>query len=312
MPLYLAIMARVHDEEKRSALLKYLEIVNFRVYILPSVTKRTDTGQGTLFGLAYALFHCKERSRFRWGKEVFPDYYVGLQEILTRFVNEYCTIDVFVSSLTLDWGEQFNYYNWNGIKFFLSQYEQYLNPSRTIDPTDILIDLKRAKLPDDSYSIEHIWAEANRPGLNRESDVGIMKMRLGNMLLLELNINRKAKAKDIAEKIETDELYPSSVLKQVKNVKSLHRKAVNKSSKAYPTMCKNRMKVYHAAIMDERETDMLKFALSRWGLTSDKNAVVRVKSADAFIRKANGQLPANLRRKDAKQYELKTRSDSRE
>jgi len=57
MPLYIAISIIYYKEpDTRYKLLELLEKLNFRVYVLPGVTKRADTGQGHLFWLAHHSF----------------------------------------------------------------------------------------------------------------------------------------------------------------------------------------------------------------------------------------------------------------
>ncbi len=134
MPLYLAIMHRTGSWADKAKLLSVLEVLNFRLYVLPRVLPRADSKQGELFELAHAYYH-------RTGEELFAGELQTthlkrplagtaterLLEYMTDVVLHYCPEVKVVQALTMDQDENENYHRWNGLRFLLACYEEHLN-----------------------------------------------------------------------------------------------------------------------------------------------------------------------------------------
>ena len=271
MPLYLAIMTKETDDSKRKKLLDMLEILNFRVYILPDITKRTDTGQGELFGLANGYFEDYDKKwEDEWsydedGNFLYDNIHDWLLDRMKKFIFEMCPEKDFVEALKLDEDEQIDYYRWGGLRYFLMNYEEFLNQKKTIDIDNILLS-RDAKKVNDYYSVEHIWATNNNSERNNRSKDKWQKRRLGNFVLLEMGINIQAQDDDLSKKIDiykgVNNSQDASQLKQIQEIENI-----------FITCSKNfdarrRGKDYyfdlHQSIFDKREEKMIKFAKMRW------------------------------------------------
>lgn len=271
MPLYLAIMTKEKDDLKRKNLLNMLEILNFRVYILPEITKRTDTGQGELFSLAneyfadYDIAWKDEWSYDEDGNFLYDNIHDWLLHRMRTFISDMCPDKDFVEALKLDEDEQMDYYRWGGLRYFLMNYEESLNKKKTIDINNILL-LRDAKKVNDYYSVEHIWATNNNSERNNRSKDKWQKRRLGNFVLLEMGINIQAQDDDLSKKIDiykgVNNSQDASQLKQIQEIQNIF---VN-CSEVFNS--RRRGKDYYfdlyKSIFDAREQKMIEFAKNRW------------------------------------------------
>ncbi len=281
LPLYLAIMQRQDKMNEVSGLLKILEIVNFRLYMLPGILNRADTKQGDLFILSHKFYH----NRFRqengevekawYNQNVVIDgsvfNWVKIQLIeLTKF---YCNEEKFVEALTVDDDEDYDYYNWQGMRYFLGCYEEWLRKKEkhSWDIQQILAGRKTVKTNyNDHLSREHLWAKENRvedfPSYYQQ------KRRLGNFVLLGLSKNTSLGFKDIPIKIEHISQHTKVNLFQIAELVDYCKESEDylRSEIGW----KNRTKYYwrdlSTRINDLRETNLIRFALDRWNF-SDEN-----------------------------------------
>jgi hypothetical protein len=297
MPLYLAIMDKyINEPEKLIELLNILEILNFRVYILPKVTSRADTMQGELFWLAYK-FYTNDLQKF---VEDYNSYYKlksdnfeTLKESLIRFTKRNCNELKFIQHLTIDKDEvDEDYYKWNGIRYFLARYEHYLQLSNKHywDIEKILLTRKETcKNTNDYLSIEHIWAKAN---LSDELKVGenhIEKRRLGNFVLMGLAENITNRDKDIPIKIKemfeinNDKNVGGFMLKQIFDLQH----DIKNASEFIDKIRTNHNWAYFAELSkklnDIRETTMINFALDTW--KQPEETFSNFKGVDSFANK---------------------------
>lgn len=264
MPLCLAVLNKTQQSpDVELKLLKLLEVLNFRVYGARGMVSRHDTGQAELFKLATLYYHGE-----------INDTRLVIE--LIDFVEHYSSEERFKKSFELEQDDPFDFYHWNSLKYFLINYESYLNPNRTIDVKTILSKRKDGK-PLDYLSIEHIWPTKYRESKNNRPIDSYERRRLGNYVLLELRINIQVKDRSLEEKYKaylrgvkrgTISEQPS----QLRQVKITAEKAkiilkdlenVTRSKDKYYLEQYKRLNKY-------REEAMQKFALERWGLSQFK------------------------------------------
>lgn len=283
LPLYLAGMSYVKTHSNTVlAFLKLLEVANFRIYILPNAKiARADSRQGELFSWAYEFYHDRawnsndDTTEYKTcrGRKIQGDIFAYVMMTLEDFTLELCPEETFIQSLTTDLDEAIDYYYWGGLRFFLASYEESLNKERkeTWDIQKILITREEALHNRNDYlSKEHIWASKNReedfPADCRE------KRRLGNFVMMGLSSNIQLQKDDIEDKVKFLIDNSSISMRQVGDLKrylsvALETAKGNRSK---------RTKYFHSdvatSLIDQRENDLVKFALKRWRLTVDKRS----------------------------------------
>lgn len=287
MPLYLAIMASTDrpevTDEKLYALLEALENLNFRVYVLPKVTHRSDSRQAELFDLAYQFYNGLNLSKAVQLEDPEPSP-ENLKMALENFVVQVCPVRKFVEHLTIDEEEDEDYYNWKGLRYFLAKYEEHLQEEqeqKTFDIEKILYKRADGK-ENDVLSIEHILARKSKKDHIPEDH--IEKRRLGNLSLFELGNNISQSNKDLTEKIENleDNQKMPTDLVQAKQLLDLYQDADRFLREEKNRKIQN-YKFYEKLachISDKRETDMIRFALSEWSTELDDPS--RFKGVDSF------------------------------
>lgn len=120
LPLGLALSQREPDPQCRADTLDLVEKLNFRYYIT-GIAPRSDSSQGELFRLAHNYYHGNLT-----GQENVGDDTDELNRQLVEFIRRYAGTRNFVKHLILESDESWDFYSWQGIKFFLASYEQYL------------------------------------------------------------------------------------------------------------------------------------------------------------------------------------------
>lgn len=287
-PLYLAIRHtanKLKQYELENELLSLLEILNFRTYVCPEVTKRADTHQGELFGWANRLY----RTIFR-SETLKEDNKLNLQETknkIINFINYWCNTKHFIQSLTLDLDENYDYYkDWSGLKYFLANYEQDKNEYKNIILSQFFNE--SAKKPDDKFDKEHLWAVNNRKNENGRGKDIHEKHRLGNFALLEGGLNRQGQDYSIEKKLKDRYIFRpnnerNSDLNMIKELPQIVQEAKKYAKKLVPGgWYKNTYYYFYQKINDIREERMINFAIQRWGLPEEKNNRVKVDSFSAW------------------------------
>ncbi|GAA4971474.1 DUF262 domain-containing protein [Algibacter aquimarinus] len=300
LPMYLATMSYLQDKpETVLELLKIIEITNFRIYVLPNANiSRADSKQGDLFFWANELFNCEdwhsdnddEKYETYLGSEIHGDIFDCTKAQLIDFTKRMCPESVFVQSLTVDLDESIDYYHWNGLRFFLASYEEELNVNRKItwDIEKILISRQQTKKEklNDYLSREHIWANKNL--LQYFPENYIDKRRLGNFVLIGLSSNIQINAWNIENKVKFLIDNSSSPMMQVNELKK-------KLDKAWTFACsKNRVKKKNfyrnlgCSLIDQRENELIKFALKRWKFEDEKfNRFIEIDTFKAVSQNKN-------------------------
>ena len=286
MPLYLAIMCKSpSDNNEKLKLLELLEVLNFRVYVLPKVTARADSSQPILFKWGHDYFHGKEK--FKWHGE---NTELQFKEALSTFIKRHCDTITFIKHLTIDEDESENYYNWKGLKYFLGRYEEKLqNDDKNTWDVEQVRKLRTECQSGDYISTEHIWAVGNN-NEHYPTDY-IQKRRLGNFVIISLRANIHLGDDDIATKVKS--LKEGQSTAKLKQVYELEKFCANSEQKSYR---KRKTHAYHkdlsSRINDERETKLIQFALETWKIDADQDIFDKV---DSF----HGN-------KDGKNYFIKT------
>lgn len=300
MPLYISTMAYLFEKpEEVCELLQLIEKVNFRIYVIPNTKiARADSKQGDLFNWANELYWDSEwhtdqdeEPYYTWReRKIEGDIFRYVAMNLEDFVQVLCPEEVFIQSLTLDLDEPYDYYQWNGLRFFLASYEEWLNENRkeSWDIEKILITREEAKKKNrnnDYLSKEHIWARANR---NEDfSHDHREKRRLGNFVLLGLASNIQLQADDLEDKVELLIEKSSISMMQVSLLSKYIEQATYYASQYRAVKNKNYYWAQAAKLIDIRETELIKFALNRWKLKIER--FTKFDRVDSFEAKELGK-----------------------
>ncbi len=256
-PLFLAIMARDDlTQIEQDELLKYLEILNFRMYVLPRVLTRSDNGQSELYTIA----------------NQFYEKLLSVEELKNKMVNislSWVPITKFVEAMSLSDDDTYDFASWSGLKYFFAKYEEYLedNINKTFDVASIEKTRKDCK-SGDYLSIEHIWARKNR--LQYAAENYIAKRRLGNLVLLELTPNISAGNEDIEKKLNEDNDIESriSIIDKTNLLQGKELKKIFCSVSQRLKKLQRKGKWYYCSqgeyLDDEREKKLIKFAIDTW------------------------------------------------
>jgi hypothetical protein len=274
MPIFLSLVIRNEGQgQPLLRLLGLLERVNFRVYMARNITARNDTGQGDLYAYAAAYYHSTllvdipQNEREQKALRIETDDQ-ALEYRLVQFALWHAPDSLFESSLILEKDSNDDFFKWGGLRYFLMNYEQELQPFKTIKIDKITMARSEGKSAD-YLSVEHRWAAENRneEGENDRVSDKFEKRRLGNFVLLELRLNIQASKAGLEEKLANymgKGEEPPTDLEQV-------RKMVRDSRKVLVDMyawnrSKNYYRQLHCTVNDLAEERLRKFALKRWSL----------------------------------------------
>lgn len=300
LPLYIAsCLVFKSEQELLNKLLQTLEILNFRIYIVPGVTKRADKWQSDLFGAAYSIFQdnwinkSDQNGRNRAARDLIT--YMG------TFIQEKCPLPTLVAELTLDIGEEYDYFHWPGLKYFLVNYEIDLQIRTNRTPTfKQYYYFNGTWRSNDKYHQEHIWALDNKEYNLIEQ--WHEKRRLGNFMLLEGGINSSISNNSIEEKING---YEKSYLEMVKRIpafceesKNFLDSTVKKSRIHYG----RRWLTMYTRIIDLNETCLVNWAVKRWKLPSEREIEIEINSFNKGFYKSIYSPPATD--EEAKVYRI--------
>lgn len=288
LPLYLATMSYLNDKaDETCKLLEILEVVNFRVYVLPKITSRADSMQGDMFQWATELYWDRDWHSDRLDEKVTTSYrdveilgniFDWIKEELSQFIIHNCSQRKFIQSLTIDDDEAENYYHWKGIRYFLASFEEskQAEVKTTFDIQNILKQRADTTVKNNDFlSLEHIWATDNRSeyfGQHHKE-----KRRLGNFVLLGLSKNIQLSKDDVHLKVaelnnnDITKGFGHMALRQVTDLTNFLPDAIEFVEE---TKQKKKTQNYYmylsTFINDKRETEMIQFALKRWSLPNEK------------------------------------------
>ena len=289
LPLFIATMSYLDEKpEKTSKMLQLIEIVNFRVYILPKITPRADSMQGHMFSWAYLLYHDRgwNSSNVEWEQythykklKIEGDIFDNIGLNIIGFTQHNCQEKKLIQSLTIDEDEADDYYHWKGIRYFLACFEEYKQAQiqTTLDIQEILLKQRAdANVKNNDFmSLEHIWASGNRSDYfgrdHRE------KRRLGNFVLLGLSKNIQLSDNDVPLKIQElknndkSKGFGHMALRQVSDLPNILEKSLQDVKGKNGKLSELQKYMYlSTSINDKRETEMIAFALQRWVLPNEK------------------------------------------
>jgi uncharacterized protein with ParB-like and HNH nuclease domain len=283
LPLYLVLMSQINKQpDKTLELLQILEKLNFRVYVLPNTKiSRSDSKQGDLFWWANAFYSSEgwtsddeevEELTAYGNKKIEGDLFHWLKLELVEFTKYHSPEETIIQSLTIDDGESIDYYNWPGLRYFLACYEEHLwnGKSESWNIERILLGRNdiEAEKGNDHLSKEHIWASKNR--VNDFPEDCREKRRLGNFVLIGLKSNIQLQEMDITEKVKYLVENDLCSMRQVSKLKGLLEEGKD-FAKSRRTL-KNKYFFYDIAtsIIDQRENELIKFALDQWKLPGER------------------------------------------
>jgi hypothetical protein len=284
MPVFLAVM--IHQAGHDKALVRLLELIekiNFRVYVAPGVTKRTDTGQGELYSIASSYYNRAIVFETPLDQPEFSENYeLQLEHALVGFGLRHVSDQVLLQSLELSKDDAvYDYYTWPGLKYFLICYEASLKKSKTVKLGQI-VKARSSMKSGDYYSVEHIWATKHQPEVYCRPKDSHVRRRLGNFVLLELNLNIAGSNHDIQTKIgiysgqRIDSYADASGSTQPTEMAQV-REMIGDAKKALNQIRQDdfedgRRKPYfdvHKTICDSREERFRKFVASQWTLKNN-------------------------------------------
>lgn len=282
MPLILAVMAKISDRERDFEMLNLIEKVNFRTYILPKVFDRADSQQANIFFWAFRFYNNpdwtgSERTLYN-ERKVEGDSYDLLRGELIQFAKYYCPVEVFSNSLLLsDSNDKINYYDWQGLRYFLGRYEEYLQrrKRKTWDISQIQLTKKdKNNLSNDSLTKEHIWASKSMK--EDFSETHIQKRRLGNFVLLGSGDNSSLSNNDVLVKFNDLNNWHEEAKAGLELCQILDLPEILDEAKTFLKKKLKRVRItnnyYHdlsQKINDLRETKLLDFALRTWSLPNE-------------------------------------------
>lgn len=243
LPLFLALTVTKEKEQADdlAEMLHLLEVFNFRTYIVPHGYYSTWL-QGPLYSLAHRYYW--------WLKDAHNDAEDGASDdlqllnrrdhnLIESLINE-SMVSGKITDQQIDQRlfekpkeEIFDFGGWKGIKYFLICYEAFRRQSKTT-LVDSILQKRSAGKTGDYLSLEHIWATRHIVDESDKDARSYQKRRLGNFMLLEMDMNIRGSNQPIEDKIPAYEHgpdgknIPGSELAQVKEVIRLYKVQIQK------------------------------------------------------------------------------------
>lgn len=282
IPLIIAIYEKEKERENIVTMLELLEKFNFRYYGC-NIANRADTGQGGLFLWAHYFYNNYKKTID--GKKINTEW---LKKQIYRLIESDADDRKFVQYLTLDNNEDYDYYNWNSLRFFLANYEEKLLKEKKKS-----IDLLKMLAPQDKnaknnyFQKEHIWATKDRTIDNIQDD-DINKRRLGNFVLLEPSINNSVSNNTVEQKIKdyynTQKSLPGTYM--LHELEGFYEKSKNFIEKNRTNKTWKYRRDVNQKFLDLRESKLIKFALERWRVDELNNNITSV-TINSFVSDKN-------------------------
>lgn len=276
IPLYLAIMSCNISTAEQVLLLDVLEKMNFRIYGIHGAVSRADAGQADLYRLANEFFNSRTMNPSELKNKIIDNtlYWTPLNKIC--------------EGLLLDDEDDYDFYDWENIKYFLARYEEFLEHEDRKTFNVSMIKLKRKDCDTGDYlSVEHIWARENRIQFAPPDYFG--KRRLGNLVLLDLRTNIQKGKLDISEKLsdcDNEDIKADNYLNSLMQGRELYG-IYKQAQKKVDTNRKRKGKYYYCDlyrhIAEDRELKLIKFALQTWALTdTEKKTAEEISSGNKY------------------------------
>lgn len=239
LPLFLALTVTKEKEQADDLadMLHLLEVFNFRTYIVPHGYYSTWL-QGPLYQLAHRYYWWPKGAHGATGGETSDDLQLLKcrdQNLIESLINE-SLVSGQITDQQIDQKlfekpkeEIFDFGGWKGIKYFLICYEAFRRQSKTTH-VDSILQKRSAGKTGDYLSLEHIWATRHIVDESDKDARSYQKRRLGNFMLLEMDMNIRGSNQPIEDKIPAYEHgpegknIPGSELAQVREVIRLYKK----------------------------------------------------------------------------------------
>jgi len=277
LPLFLCSMW-MFDKKHITAdhllvLLEAIERVNFRVYMLPVGWARSDSGHGQLFNIAHTFY---DRVAKTTNVDAIADAVKSCHNSLIEFVKSHGhkTLEAFKDSFRLKKSDQnVDFATWRGLRYFLANYEQTLDPTRT-SSINLQLRANKANRHNDYAQIEHIYArkcEFTGPDPIQTSH---QKRRLGNLMLLEWGVNASFSNKPIEEKLkhlkENDIAAKRAVLAQTAAVIKDFKQVFGRTSELVSSDMQDEQRFNkYVLLIDRIENRLIDFAGKRWAFEAE-------------------------------------------
>lgn len=179
-PLIMATFIKKENEQDICKLLKVIEQFIFVMFMI--LSKRSDTGNSSLYDLTHEYFLNQK------------DIYQASRDISYLLYDKYFIMSDFEKTFDSLFDKGNGYYDWDGLRYFLYEYELYLKEKTKNNDFKVVWDNFNNKKKEES--IEHIlpqtpkdksWREALK-SLNSK-DKKKLTHALGNLVLLANNKN---------------------------------------------------------------------------------------------------------------------------
>lgn len=304
MPLFWAVMLKKKiSDNSRIKFLKIIELLNFRVYVAPGITSRTDAGQSQLYSYAHGFFNdvltlnADLKSKISTSENSEKSQEWLLEYYVVNFIIDYSE-KAFPKAFDLSNGKRagYDFYRWPGLKYFLLSYEQKIDSHRTVDFNRLAVKAIKGK-GNDALSVEHIWAQKHciRDGENGDSKVDIyQKRRLGNFVLLEQRLNTQGSNGSMQDKFksylegdfnkDTGQLEKApSQLNHIKEVGQLINDVFSRDFTGKRKRVNNYLLPNYTKIIDLNEKNLIDFAIEHWSidkLAADIRSFIEMDAGD--------------------------------
>jgi hypothetical protein len=280
MPFIIAVNSRPEvTPAERVQLLESIEKLNFRYYGT-NLANRSDSGQGDLFNLAHWFYLHLGETPAGWDQPVTVEW---AKNEMYKFIKHRAPDIYFIQSLTLDQGENGDYYHWNSLKFFLASYEQELRSKQQESKAlDSMLFKRASENYNDNFQKEHIWAGEENSLDKNVAKQEFNKRRLGNFVLLKEGLNKglgkiriEKKLKELRTRSFGTGLKPE--LLQVDEMQGVFDRIYNAHNSSGSRHVQSFWLRIYEEFLDVRETSLVNFALIRWQMGSE-NTEVKISS----------------------------------
>ncbi|GAB3679032.1 DUF262 domain-containing protein [Salinisphaera aquimarina] len=261
LPLVVALYQKERGSSARAETLELIEKLNFRYFVV-GIAPRADSSHAELFDMAHRYFQGRLECDADGGSDNDE-----LQRLLTDFIGRQAKIGSVIKHLILESDENWDFYEWQGLKFFLASYEQGLREQRHEGCSlAALLSHRDRKSYNDFYNREHLVARQQREDIDEEW-VDYLQRRLGNFILLREGTNKSVSASRVEEKVSGKyQLSDHTMLYQVRELESIWEEALRYtfSDLGWKNTCRGSRTQVLQRFGDLREERLVRFALERW------------------------------------------------
>jgi hypothetical protein len=302
LPLIFARQWMRDQDEKDAPVLEAIEKANFRLYGLPGAASRSDSRNVTLSRLAYAYLvrgkNNKEKLEIKVGGTI--EQYSSVTSALAGIVQAQHKegLDQIVTSLTLNDNDDYDFYGWEELRYFLARWEEYLLKTQSFDFGRLKHRLGKSNT-DDYLAREHIIPQSTKGPVEEYNNKQQLR-RLGNFMLLPQGVNAAAGKKTLTEKLDVFEERKQSTILLLQNTRlkeavslannfcnHLEARGDEKFGRTgnrfnISTIKENRELVVAKTLCDLREEEMIAFALRTWRMEGERSGNLAFRGMFSF------------------------------